>query len=49
MKSMPGYGDAATWNGRTYDYEDREEEQEDERTDDGAPEFYDIETGEIDA
>ena len=22
MKSMPGYGDAVTWGGRTYDYDE---------------------------
>lgn len=51
MKSMPGYGDiwCAPYTGRLDDPRtpDREEEQEDERTDDGAPEFYDIETGDV--
>lgn len=47
---MPGWGDvwAAPYTGRSNDPRTplpREEEQEDERTDDGAPEDYDIETG----
>ena len=51
MRSMPGPGDAVTWGPITSRQDPRwepEEEQEDERTDDGAPEFYDINDGWID-
>lgn len=52
MRSMPGPGDlwAAPYTGDLRDPRtpDRIQEEQDERTDDGAPEFYDIETGRID-